>query len=142
LRLTVTNRGQVGEFNARATIIATRNDPNAIRAGAFQLKWINDDSPERLIPLGHQADLLIAMLREQAPTQPGERWYRMLVQQLAGGVEAPWQSFTWLANPKEKLPECDIEIRIHASYARQPSVWRFIVRPAGAWQPLEMLPIE
>jgi len=141
LRLTVTNRGQPGQLNARAAITATREDPNAIRTGTFQLKWLNESAPDRSLATGHQADLLIAKLQEPPQQQPGEHWYVMAVQQLAGGTEAQWQTFTWLASPTERMPECDLEISIHASYARQPLVRRFTVRPAGPWRPLEMLSI-
>jgi hypothetical protein len=140
LRLAVTNRGHSDEFSARATVMRTRNDPNPIRTGAYQLKWVNSLLPTQSLLTGHPADLLVATILELP--DPHDRWYRMELEQLQGDAATRWESFTWRGAPEEKLPECDLEISIRAGRSSQPFVAYFTVRPSGPWQPLEMVPVS
>jgi hypothetical protein len=126
--LTVKNKGGSRSFYAQCTPLALRNSPNALRRGAYDLKW--DHTFDKCVPIGAEAsaNLLIATFDNDHKNALAtmELWG------LSGNARKQCEWSRWNLDSREKVPEYDLEISIFSDGARGPFSERFTLT-AESW---------
>jgi hypothetical protein len=139
VRLVVTNQGRPDQFEATATIVATRNDPNERRQGTYMLRWVGCDSNRLALGRSQRHALIVAQFEILGPLAPG--WDHMgEVRLMEWGTErGVWAAFRWTFGPDERLPEYDLDVTIVGVRASRPLRRGYTLRPARWMGPMELV---
>jgi len=137
-RLTITNRGSYGEFFAKARVLQVRNDPNphGIPTSPFVLRWVDHERRETEIAKDDSDSLLIGNHQLWVNQNLGQ----INLFELGRPLDRPVWTCRWNM-PTEKLPECDIEIKVFQKRLDRPKVKRFTFRPRSDTGGIEMIPL-
>lgn len=134
LVLAVLNRGEGREFWAQCMPIALRNSPNALRRKTSSLKWEHTTERRLFIDKGESQNLLIATVQTDHKNDLSE----MRLWGLVGKESKQYEWARWITDPKEKLPEYDLQITV-LSEGAEPYSKTFTLRPQAWHGPLEMV---
>jgi len=126
--LTVTNKGDSGNFYAQCTLLALRNSPNALRRGTFDLKWEHTFDKRVPIGAGASSNRLVATFDDDQKNALAT----MEIWGLSGNSKKQCEWSRWNLDPREKVPEYDLEISIFSDGAKSPFSECFTLR-AESW---------
>lgn len=139
IRLAVRNLGPTAKFSATCRILASRNDPNELTSGVFNLQWKSTNNRQLKLSKNEAQELVIA--RWQMWQDKGLCQIDILEWSNSGPQE--FSGTRWNLGSEEKpLPEFDLEIAIFQEGAGEPRPAKYILRPAKQFGPLELVPLR